>query len=459
MKTRQISAATRYILTVCLMLLALNAVLGILLIRQSGSSMKNMIRRHMISVAETASAMIDGDALAALTADDAGSEAYNRILRTLRTIQDAQMDTDIKYIYIVRREEDRYVFTVDSDPVDPAAFGAPVVATPMQDLAWFGAAQIDPEPIEDEWGCYYTSWCSVKDSAGNVVGMVGLDFAADWYDQQMKIHTITVVVVCGLSLLASALIMVLLSWQHYRRFQQLDGELSTLTDNVEDFARAVIQDCPEGADASRARLELNSDTDMVRQFSERIHATQGRLSDYMRRLEKQAFTDSMTSAGNKDAYLNRIQRLSAEIDAGTAAFAVAIFDVNGLKYINDNYGHQCGDRIIIDTAMLIRRVFDREDIYRIGGDEFIAVLNGTGVEELGAGFDRLRGEVERFNREEKRYAMALSLSCGGTVYLPGEDASFKEVFRRADMAMYRDKETYYRRLGLRPRHYVDLVEQ
>ena len=447
---RKNSLATKYIVTVCVMLLVLNAILGVLLIRQSGSALRSVIRRHMISVAETASAMIDGDALRGLTADDVGTEPYSRLVRTLRTIKNVQNDTDIKYIYIVRRENGSYVYIVDPDPIDPAEFGEAVVETPAQDAAWFGNAETDPEPIEDAWGCYYTSWCSVKDSDGTVVGMVGVDFAADWYDQQMSRHTLTVVIVSGLTLLISILIMILLTWQLSRRFQLLDSELSTLTENVERFAQVVIREHAEPAQPPGERIQARSDTDVIRLLSEKIRSTQQRLTDYMQYLREQAFTDTMTGVGNKDAYLNRIKQLNHEIDTGDAAFAIAVFDVNGLKKTNDNYGHECGDRIIADTSMLICRVFGRDCIYRVGGDEFIAVLQMTGEAGLHSRFDRLCGEIEHFNREEKRYAMVLSISCGGAVYLPGQDASYKEVFKRADMAMYRNKEAYYRQLGIRP---------
>ena len=451
-KLKRISMATKYILVVCFLLLAVNALLGVLLIRQSGDSMRSLLARHMISVAETAAAVIDGDELAALTAADADARAG--IVDTLVTIQNAQNDADIKYIYLVKREGNGYVYTVDPDPVDPAGYGDEVVATPGQDIAWFGDAAIDPEPIEDEWGCYYTSWCSVKNAAGEVTGMVGVDFAADWYDQHMHLHTVTVVLVIGFSLLISLVIMFLMTWQLYRRFRTIDRELSNLSGNVENLVRMVDLDPLEGGEAPAERPQPGSDSDVIRQLSDRIHSAQKRLEIYMQYMQKQAFTDAMTHVGNKDAYLDRIKTINREIDTGSAAFSIAVFDVNGLKNTNDNYGHECGDRIIVDTAMLICRVFGRERIYRIGGDEFIAVLDTAGAEELDSGFDRLRSETERFNREEKRYAMVLSLSCGGAVYLPGQDASYKEVFKRADQAMYRDKEAYYGRFGVRPHHYA-----
>lgn len=451
LKRKHFGITTVYTLVVCTMLLIINVVLGAAMARQSGDAMKNLIRRHMISVADTASAMIDGDELAALTEDDVDSESFRHIAGILTRIKDAQKDADIKYIYLVRRVEDHYEYTVDPDPVEPADFGEEVVDTPAQDTAWAGTSAIDPEAVEDEWGCYYTSWSPVRDSSGMVIGMVGVDFAADWFDQQMSRHTVTVVLISGLSLLVSLAIMSLLTWQHYRRFRLLEEDLSTLSGNVESLARDVT-----GRMEELEEEELNAgdqDSDIIRALSEKTRSTQRRLAEYKKFVQAQAFTDDMTGVGNRDAYIDCIKGLNEAIDKGTAAFAVAVFDVNGLKSTNDNYGHECGDRIIMDTAMLIGRVFGRERLFRIGGDEFLAVCMDMGEEEMRADIERLEAEIERFNREEKRYAMPFSFSCGGTVYRPGEDASFKEVFKRADQAMYKDKGAFYRRHGDRSEHY------
>lgn len=444
----------RYTLTVCTLLLAVNAVLGFVMIRQSGSAMRNLIRRHMISVADTASALVDGDALSALTAEDAGSETWNEICGILTRVKDAQKDSDIKYIYLVRRAGDHYEYTVDPDPEEPAEFGSWVVDTQAQDTAWAGTSAVDEVAVEDEWGCFYTAWSPVRDSARRVIGMVGVDFAADWYDQQMSRHRLTVVLISALSLLVSIAIMSILTLQQYRRFRRLYDGLNALSGNVESLAETITgRENEEESETSEAPPETDSDSDIIQALGERIRHTQELLTEYIEYAQKQAFTDSLTGVGNRDAYVKCVGDISREIDNGTAAFAVTIIDINGLKSTNDNYGHECGDQIIMDTAMVISRIFGKKNIYRIGGDEFIAVSRGVEQEGLRESFRRLDSEIWRFNREEKRYAMTLSFSYGGTVYRPGVDASYKEVFKRADQAMYRNKAEYYRLYGSRSEHF------
>jgi len=446
---KRINLTTQYIIIVCMLLLVVNVVLGVVLMNQSGKTMKALIRKHMISVADTAAASVNGDVLAGITAADVSGKtaAYRQIADTLTTVKNAQKDSDIKYIYTTTRVNDKYVFTVDPDPIKPAEYGKEVVYTVAQDTAWAGQSDADEEPYEDEWGCYYTAWSPVKDSSGRVVGIVGVDFAADWYDAQMAKNTRIILLVSVLSLVVGALIMVLLTGQLRRRFRTLNAELSTLSRDVGTLSDEIKA---RPGDEQQDEEEAEG-ADTIGAISNQIRTMQKKLKAYMEYAHEQAYTDSMTGVGNKTAYLDRIKALGQEINAGTAAFAIAVFDINGLKSTNDNYGHECGDRIIIDAAAVIRRVFADEQIYRIGGDEFIAVLGPTTESELEGRFEQLTAEVANFNLREKRYAMTLSFSHGGAVYRPGRDADFKEVFKRADEAMYRNKGDYYRLYGDRRR--------
>lgn len=444
MKHKHLSLTTKYIAVACTLLLAVNAVLGVLLTVQSGNSMKDALSKHMLAVANTAASSVDGDFAAALTADDVGSEEYVRVADTLNMIVEVQRDSDIKYIYLVKRLDGRYVFILDPDPDDPADYGEEVVTTPAQDTAWEGTAAIDPEPLEDEWGCFYTAWSPIYDSAGEVVSMVGVDFAADWYDAQISSQARTVIIAIIFSLSIGALTMFLLTIQLRRRFKTLNSEISVLSDDVGMLSEEIK--AGPGYSVATANEETSEDAeggDTIGDLSVKVRSMQTELKDYITYMHAQAYTDSMTGSANKTAYLDKIKEINAEINAGDASFAVAVFDVNGLKSTNDNFGHECGDRIITDTAEVIRRVFPSTEVYRIGGDEFIAVVEGMNQGELDERFAKLDEEIERFNREEKTYSMTLSFSHGGSTYRPGEDAAFKAVFKRADEEMYKNKAKHY----------------
>ena len=454
MKRRHLSITTKYIIAFCALLLAVSVALGALLMSQSGETMRKMIRKHMISVANTAAASIDGDVLESFTAEDVGSEEYKHISQTLETIKNIQQDSDIKYIYTIKRDGDHYVFTVDPDPLRPAAFGKKVVYTPEQDKAWSGVATVDSEAVEDEWGCFYTAWSPVRNSSGEVVGIIGVDFAADSFDENVANHIRSVIIVSIVSLVSGVLIVMILAGQFSKRFRSLHSELEILSDDLEELSKDI--EARPGYEEKAAPIPDGTDNeDMVGALCVKIRLMHQKLKEYIGYIHEQAYTDTMTGTGNKTAYLDRIRELNREINSGTADFAIAVFDINGLKITNDNYGHECGDRIISDSASIIRRIFPDGQIYRIGGDEFIEVLKSVTEEQLSADFAKLDDEVEKFNSKEKHYAMTLSFSHGGAVYRPGSDADFKEVFKRADKDMYKNKGNYYRKYGFRPNQYGD----
>lgn len=195
---------------------------------------------------------------------------------------------------------------------------------------------------------------------------------------------------------------------------------------------------------------INRMATFIKATTEELAEANQKLEAANRQLSELAVTDAMTGIGNKAAYFARVRRLDDDIREGGAAFSVAVFDLNGLKPINDNYGHECGDAAIKDTAGLLIGVFGRENLFRIGGDEFIAVMDGADAATMGARFRALDDAIEAFNTVESVYRTPLSLSKGHSAFGAG-DREYRDVSRRADDAMYRDKAEYYKRHDRRRR--------
>ena len=153
---------------------------------------------------------------------------------------------------------------------------------------------------------------------------------------------------------------------------------------------------------------------------------------------KQAYTDALTGVKSKLAYSDKVQQLDKALENGVLdKLAIVVFDLNNLKRINDTLGHDVGDEMIISACRLICKVFDHSPVYRIGGDEFAAILEGGDYEnreELLRVFDQRIEENSRVNR--------VVVSAGMAEYLPGRDSSVDSVFRRADAEMYRRKEQW-----------------
>ena len=147
------------------------------------------------------------------------------------------------------------------------------------------------------------------------------------------------------------------------------------------------------------------------------------------------YTDPLTGVRSKRAYIEAEEEMDQSIDEGrTEPFAVVVFDVNGLKHINDTQGHEIGDRYIADACKLICRQFKHSPVFRIGGDEFVAILENWDYESR----KQLLDEFDRQIEENLRSGRVV-VSSGLAMYDPEEDNSFQAVFSRADERMYRRK--------------------
>ena len=148
-----------------------------------------------------------------------------------------------------------------------------------------------------------------------------------------------------------------------------------------------------------------------------------------------AFTDPMTGAKSKHAYLTHEKAINTAIDNGTSPnFAVVVCDVNGLKKINDTLGHKAGDEYIRKAFDMICDIFQHSPVYRVGGDEFVVILTGRDYvirnELLLALHDR---SVEHIGTG------GVVVSGGLSEYVSGEDMSYHSIFQRADELMYEEK--------------------
>jgi len=179
--------------------------------------------------------------------------------------------------------------------------------------------------------------------------------------------------------------------------------------------------------------------DEVGVLAESFKRTAKHLKQYIDYINHLAYTDALTDAQNKTAYTDRTNRLDLEIKEGGAKFAVVVLDLNNLKKMNDTYGHEYGDMLIVDAAGIIQKSFGRLSVYRIGGDEFSVILTDENYENYQKLLQKFKEEIVRFNAENKKYQTELQIACGVAVYIEGKDKNFGDVFRRGDKEMYENK--------------------
>ena len=447
MKTRRkIDFTTQYVLVFGALLLAANIILGLVLFSQSRTALRSLLEKNMLDITNTAAGLIDGDQLSAYTEDQKDGEFYRSVIQTLTVFQER---VEIEYIYAVKQvgPED-FVFTIDPDPISPGEYGESIVFTYALGEAGKGVATVDSAPAQDEWGNFYSAYSPVMDSEGKVAGIIGVDFDSVWYEQQIRRFSLTVLLVSLLTVLIGATVIVLITHRTRKRFLNLSREISGLSADVDELTE-VITSTP-GYYATMARLgpeesepEEGAAGDEISALSSKIRSMEGTMKRYLDYVHVQASTDGLTGVGNTAAYLERAHGIE-EHDPVHTPYAVAVFDIDLLKEVNDSYGHASGDMIIRSAAAVISRVFGKENVYRIGGDEFLVITEAEEEAALEEKIARVETAATAFRMPEKRLDGKLSLSGGGAVHFVGDPGSVQDVFVRADEAMYARKNEHHK---------------
>ncbi|MBO7701619.1 MAG: diguanylate cyclase [Eggerthellaceae bacterium] len=167
-----------------------------------------------------------------------------------------------------------------------------------------------------------------------------------------------------------------------------------------------------------------------------------RMNLKLREEQKLALTEEMTGFLNRRAYEAALAKLGEE-GAGEDV-AIVTFDLNGLKGINDTLGHEMGDRFIRACAECIDRSFGRYgSVYRVGGDEFVAILHAS-KEDLADAECRLNEGIAHWSRQNN---LELSVSVGMAEMRDNPGASVRQLVELSDSRMYESKKRYYESSG------------
>lgn len=444
---KKLTYTGRLVLIAVATLLAVQALLSVVLLRQDRRTMKALIDARMLDIVRVAADSVDGDVLKTLRAEDQGNILYQRVYNQLRLFYD---NIELEYIYAVSIMPDG-TFTFNVDPSDEVGkFGEPVVSTEALRTAAAGSPAVDAVPYTDAWGTFYSAYAPVFDSRGNVAGVVAVDFDANWYEAQLRRNSATIAFVAAVSALLGGAVAFVFARSTRRRLRELGGEMGVVARDMEALAAEIRRDADAdlGADVTETPAPERTETededlagDEIAALGRSIRAMQADLRGYVEYARTQAYLDPLTGLGSRAAYLEMLEKTKAHLDDGTAVFCLTVFDADGLKHVNDELGHTEGDRFIAQCAAAVRAVYGDHHVYRIGGDEFVAVRVDAGAAELEAWDQALRLELLRRRRAAPE--LPLSLSWGSAVYDPAVDPDYNSVFKRADQAMYEAKRAHY----------------
>lgn len=161
----------------------------------------------------------------------------------------------------------------------------------------------------------------------------------------------------------------------------------------------------------------------------------GRAQMQHAKLEELASRDPLTGALNRRA-MHRELQLAVEANARHGAvFGLAIFDIDHFKRVNDSYGHEAGDQVLVDFAALLRNgIRNLDQVYRMGGEEFVVLFTAVDARALPTLCEELRAKVQA---QLHGGHDPITVSIGCAMLQRGEE--FGAWLARADAALYRAK--------------------
>ena len=162
--------------------------------------------------------------------------------------------------------------------------------------------------------------------------------------------------------------------------------------------------------------------------------------------------DPLTKTFNRRAGIAKLNELFPSDDRRQFLGSLCFIDINGLKEVNDTLGHKLGDELIITVADIIKRTIREQDfLVRLGGDEFLIVFNGIGIDMAEKIWERIVQEYNQINNNEDR-AYLISVSHGVVDFDNKQKTHVDDLISAADEKMYHEKQIIKANLSVIKEH-------
>ncbi|AKA69069.1 GGDEF domain-containing protein [Clostridium scatologenes] len=175
-------------------------------------------------------------------------------------------------------------------------------------------------------------------------------------------------------------------------------------------------------------------SDLKKEIEDRIRAEE--------KLKYFAAIDTLTGCYNRGMGIALLENEIKSIRRNKGIFSICYIDVNGLKYVNDNFGHFEGDELIVTMCKSIKKAVREKDILcRLGGDEFLVLFSNSEIKNVENIVERIKSNISMENEKKiKPYYISFSYGIFEVDY--DSNLSIDEIIRKADAKMYENKQKY-----------------
>lgn len=167
------------------------------------------------------------------------------------------------------------------------------------------------------------------------------------------------------------------------------------------------------------------------------------------KLRKLSYRDYLTGLGNETSYYEAVDKANEQIKNKSENLAVIVLDVNNVKATNDLYGHRSGCNLIVTAGKTLPTIFKTSELFHIGGDEFVCIIYGADYKDLDNKLKKLEEKLEYDVVNFEGHDTILSVAYGYKIFT--DEASYNDVYQKADENMYINKEKIKEKYNLSER--------
>ena len=379
------------------------------------------------------------DAYMARYAEIEQSEEFLYLQKQLRSIQDVN-EVDCLYLTVLDPVLENVVYLVDGAYEDACPPGC---IDPLY--------EVNRELLEDPsigyrpyitntetYGWLVSAGPAVYDEEGNIICYAVADVSMEVIRAQQAHYVLTLsVIFAALTIVACLASIWAVNRSMIRPINRLSSAVAHFNAGNKDNSELDELRITTGDEIQSLFESCQKMTNDIRNYIENLVKTSQELTKTKREAAEMnilAHRDALTGVGSKLAYDGQTDVLAEEMRQGRARYGIVMVDMNGLKQMNDTYGHEKGNVAIKRTCALICEVFAHSPVYRFGGDEFVVIVKDRDYNDI-------EEKVRQFKDMAKETAgepwERVDAAIGYALY--DNDDTVDDVFRRADHIMYEHK--------------------
>lgn len=272
MKVRKSSATSKLIISVAILFLVSDVILGAVSYNKSLSMLSDQIKSDTEKIAAACAIMMDGEVVASVQPGDEETEEYLKVSNTIQTFLD---HTNVEYIYTVRYAEGGGMeYAVDGQYEDASMIGDEFDDDEAEP-ALKGTIVSSSEPYTDEWGTHISSYAPIYVN-GSVVGAVGVDVSMDWVREQTSALLKTIILLCVIIFVVGIVVLIVLSKAFGRKFALLNDKVVELANGDGDLTRQI--EINSGDEFEVIGNNINQLIEFIREMLLSIHTKSTKLN-------------------------------------------------------------------------------------------------------------------------------------------------------------------------------------